>query len=113
MATGDRNYDIAKETTSQEILSAVGKGTSVIKSVQRGVISNQSTIEVTVSISTVDPNKCMVILNGGISDIDNSYSQSVTAPYLVSLTNTQLKVHTGAAVDKVYMPVSWQIIEFN
>ena len=113
MATGDRNYNIAKETTSQEILTAVNEiSFSVIKSIQRGVISDKS-YEVTVNINKVNPDKCMVILNGGISDVDNSYSQNILSPYLVSLTDTTLTVNVSGAVDKMTTTVSWQVIEFN
>lgn len=84
----------------------------MIKSVQRGVISNKS-YEVTVDINPVNPDKCFVILNGGISDIDNSYSQDARAPYLVSLTDTKLTVNVSGAVDKITTTVSWQVIEFN
>lgn len=39
MATGDRNYDIAKESTSQEILNAMGDAGGGVKHIQRGTFT--------------------------------------------------------------------------
>ena len=84
----------------------------MIKSIQRGVITGQSH-EVKITISPVNPDKCFVILNGGFADLDNSYSQNIKAPYLISLTETQLTVNIGGGADDAKPPASWQVVEFN
>ena len=81
----------------------------VIKSVQKGTITGEveDTTRVSVTISSVNPNKSFVILNNG------SYCSGDTpasSEYLISLSSTVLTVKPASSYRKVLM--SWQVVEF-
>ena len=82
-------------------------GVKIVKSVQRG-ISNGSTTSI--AISEVNPDKCLVILNGSILQNDAAYMYGVL---ISSLTSTSLSVrnpYTTGGSESMYW--SWQVIEF-
>ena len=79
-------------------VSVVGNIPSV-KSVQRGNVSDNYSENVTINISSVNVNKSIVILNGGMTS--NYFSPVV----LVTLTSTNFSVSNA-------YEFSWQVIEF-
>ena len=79
-------------------VSVVGNIPSV-KSVQRGNVSNSYSNNVTINISSVNVNKSIVILHGGMRS--NYFSPVV----LITLTSTNFSVRSG-------QDFSWQVIEF-
>jgi hypothetical protein len=95
--------------------------TSIIKSIQRGVHPG-STNDITISINTVNPNKCLFIVTPyaiGISRTSGSsgYSGSIYQPYLKSLTATRITtsasyVRPGGTSNDSPNSFSWQLIEF-
>jgi len=85
---------------------------SPIKSIQRGTHAG-STSDITITINTVNPAKCMVILNGHrIPGGDtNGYW-----PYLKNITSTSLEVsgsYWASAASNGATPFSWQVTEYN
>lgn len=96
-----------------------------IKSIQRGTTKNaSSSSRTTITISKVNPNKCVVLLNGYLSQHGNS-SNEVYNPVLNSLTENTLIVdgayvgssggyeaNTGNPVTSVTpFTFTWQVIE--
>lgn len=90
-----------------------GGEVSVVKSVQSGKATISGTAyygatPVSVSINSVTPTKCLVILNGGIN-ISGMYVSVI----LNSLTANTLKVSTGYGISSAATGhFSWQVIEF-
>ena len=91
---------------------------SNIKSVQRGVATlalNSNYVTTTISLSSVNVNKCITILNGQTNGITSVGQVLNFEPYVESLSNSQLKIafrntdrHSGSG--SLY--ASWQVIEF-
>lgn len=84
-----------------------------VKSIQRGtgtIQANQNSI--TVNISAVNPNRCIVLLNvsGGYVPFSNTGGYALGA-YINGLTTTQLTVYRASSVSNVTY-FSYQIIEF-
>lgn len=73
----------------------------IVKSVQRGITDKDSS-NYEITISSVNPNKCLVLLNGFPYELNGSHNL-----YVISLTSTRLTVRTSG----VYAS-SWQVIEF-
>ena len=125
MATGDKNYDIAKETTSQEILNAVSNGASAIKRIQSGFIPSGTTTKpvskkiygdaqysyaVDVLITAVNTAKCVVLVNNYTPDYGSFLAELVDS--------TTLRIHTAGTASNssggvTTRAITWQIIEFN
>ena len=92
---------------------------SNIKSVQRGVATlalNSNYVTNTINLSSVNSNKCMVILNGQTNGITSGGQILNFEPYVESLSSSQLKIafrnadrHSGGTI---YLYTSWQVIEF-
>ena len=84
---------------------------SCIKSIQRGTTSISNSI--TITISKVDPNKCVVLLNGNAWDTTPGlYASSL--PYLKSITETSLTISASKWFDPGPSAIiSWQVIEFT
>lgn len=84
--------------------------TGAVKSVQFGTgsIPSGSYSELktaNITINTVNPQKCIVLIYTSISNgFDSSYGMGC---YVESLTSNQLTIKAG-----VYMTYSWQVIEF-
>nr|DAU66762.1 MAG TPA: hypothetical protein [Caudoviricetes sp.] len=87
------------------LLSNTG-GASVIKSIQWGTASVGSTAE-RVTITSVNTDKSMVILNGSI--VDGNMGGSV---YLVGFTATQIRIGNSNSSSRDSFTASWQVIEF-
>lgn len=88
-----------------------GGSVKVIKSVQRGHASAtylDTDIGTTVSLSTIDPNKSIVFIDG-ITNSDRSWLFTVTANSLYVPYESKSSDFNG----KYYTPAfSWQVIEF-
>ena len=85
-----------------------------VKSVQIGVCTiNKSTSATTktITINSVDPDKCLVLLN--ISLIGNNLGSSLPeqGASLYSLKSTVLNIHCSTQTNR-NMYVSWQVVEF-
>lgn len=113
----EAHVDVAQESTSQEILSKLNEGgTSVIKSIQRGVAygSRNATEEINITISSVNPDKCFVLLhNQALACVVGSDSSGETyGAYLISLTTNNLKIGVPSYESDWFFDFSWQLIEF-
>ena len=102
--------DVATVKSSVSTLSTTVSGIpkSAVKSIQRGVHSGSATENITISISTVNPSKCMVLLQ--------STRDTTNLPSLVSIASTSFTVTTSSSVystsPNTASPFSWQVIEF-
>ena len=89
----------------------------IIKSIQRGVreIYNALGSEeyFDTEIDTVNPDKCIVIINGGVSTLSDNYND-YTEYQFSSLSVNNLRVYNGYMTGNNihYSGFSWQIIEF-
>lgn len=89
-----------------ENVSSGGSGldSNIIKSIQRGTSSSSK-----ITINTVNPDKCVVLLNNScLSNTD----YSVYGTYVINLKANVLEVSTNSKNDSD-MTISWQIIEFR
>lgn len=124
MATGDRNYDIAKETTSQEILSTV-RSVAGVKKVQRGVADcgtpSVGFIDVTITEVNTDKtfvNVCPWLLysesddSTNVSDLKYPMNDGVCCGVLTSSTNLRL-YYSSKLTYHTYGKIVWELIEFN
>lgn len=88
-----------------------GGESPIIKSVQRGVRSGTNTAQsISISINTVDPAKCMVIVQGGNSTERpywGQYAGSISGPNTLVLTR-----HTGTTTASS-IEVYWEVVEFG
>ena len=104
------------QTKVDQLLSKGGGLTSCVKSVQRGIINTSKTT--TVKLNSINPNKCIVILNSeysGISEESSSRDHYVNQSYIQSLTSTSLTISENLRYgdgDYNYGNVSYQVIEF-
>lgn len=105
---------VCKKSIISYNLSTMGK-INTISNIQRGVITPDSTT-MTINISTINPNKSLVILN---SSLASDETDTVFTAFLKSLTATTLTIGTNyysTSSDSFKYggcQVSYQIIEFN
>ncbi len=97
-------------------LSAAVQGLSVIKKVQRGVITPTSADEVVVTVSAIDVNKAfMTLLTKAQNTAANRGTQNIISARIINSTSigiTAITVLEGWA--GVYgHPVSWELVEFK
>ncbi len=96
-------------------LSAAVKNNSVIKKVQRGVVTPTSSEEVVVTVSAVDVNKAfMTLLTNGGDTSDTRGTQMRISARVINSTSIGIKGFT--TVDggvNSYHPVSWELVEFK
>jgi hypothetical protein len=94
------------------------QGNSVVKSIQRGVNAGGTSGDITITISSVNANKCSLILQPSYGSYSGSGGGDTMNPYLKTLTGTsctsfvvgQSSYYTGGAT--LAMPFSWQLIEY-
>ena len=82
-------------------------GVKIVKSVQRGISKGNTT---SIAISEVNPDKCLVVLNGLLYEYSALY-----LPILLSLTSTSLKIvssNVSSNAGNDGWRWSWQVIEF-
>lgn len=87
-----------------ENVSFGGLDSNIIKSIQRGTTSDTK-----VTINTVNPDKCIVLLNNSLLSIT---SDSVNGAYVVKLKANSLELSSNYYNRRNYT-VGWQIIEFR
>lgn len=87
-----------------ENVSSGGLDSNIIKSIQRGTSASNK-----IAINTVNPDKCVVLLNN--SHLSNT-SYTVYGAYVTNLKANVLEVSTNSKND-ADMTISWQIIEFR
>lgn len=81
---------------------------SAIKSIQRGTFTSYKNENISITISEVNPDRCVVILDG----VGTTYNYP-TSVSLVSLTENTLTVQTPSLSSSTYAGTySWQVIEF-
>ena len=96
-------------------LSAAVQGLSVIKKVQRGVVTPTSTNEVVVTVSAIDVNKAfMTLLTKGHNSEPTNGLQNMISARIINSTSIGIKAFTVVANwTTVYHPVSWELVEFK
>lgn len=87
-----------------ENVSFGGLDSNIIKSIQRGTTSDTK-----VTINTVNPDKCIVLLNNSLL---STTSDSVDGAYVVKLKANSLELSSNYYNRRNYT-VGWQIIEFR
>ena len=96
-------------------LSAAMQSLSVIKKVQRGVVTPTSTAEVVVTVSAIDVNKAfMTLLTKGHNSAPSRGLQNMISARIISSTSigiTGFSNIEGLRYD--YHPVSWELVEFK
>jgi|688.fasta_scaffold00420_16 hypothetical protein len=97
--------------------------TSVVKSIQRGYVSNPAAATYNVTMASVTTSKIMILIDGGYGRVDtggyfSSTGGTVCVPVLISVnSSTQFTVgnlifyYTGNSFAQ-FIPFSWQVIEF-
>ena len=96
-------------------LSAAVQGLSVIKKVQRGVVTPTSSEEVVVTVSAIDVNKAfMTLLTKGHNSAPSKGLQNMISARIINSTSIGIKGFTlieGLRYE--YHPVSWELVEFK
>lgn len=87
-----------------ENVSSGGLDSNIIKSIQRG-----TTKDTKVTINTVNPDKCIVLLNNSLL---STTSDNVDGAYVVKLKANSLELSSNYN-DRFNYTVGWQIIEFR
>ena len=96
-------------------LSAAVQGLSVIKKVQRGVVTPTSTAEVVVTVSAIDVNKAfMTLLTKAQNTAADGGTQNIISARIINSTSIGIEAFTvGEVLTTVYHPVSWELVEFK
>ena len=115
---GQVSLDLAKESTSQEILNAVNTMTSntggVIKRVQRGVITfDPSNKTATATISAVDTSKAFVLWGGAINGAGSSDGFGYPGTWDARVDLTNATTVTATKWWAFASTISYQVVEFN
>ena len=96
-------------------LSAAMQSLSVIKKVQRGVVTPTSYAEVVVTVSAVDVNKAFIpLLTKSHNSHPSNGLRNVISARIISSTSigiTGFSSIEGLRYD--YHPVSWELVEFK
>ena len=94
-----------------DAINSAANNRAAVKSVQRGILPATESLDdsYTVTISTVNPEKCVVLFDNRIL----SHSNPVHGAAFISLTATALTVRRPVAVGLTsYAQCMWQIIEY-
>ena len=96
-------------------LSAAMQSLSVIKKVQRGVVTPTSYAEVVVTVSAVDVNKAFMTLLTKAQNANYSRNTSgIISARIIS--STSIGITGVSAIEGLryeYHPVSWELVEFK
>ena len=96
-------------------LSAAMQSLSVIKKVQRGVVTPTSYEEVVVTVSAIDVNKAfMTLLTKAQNTVIDRGTQNIISARIINSTSIGIKAFTVVeGFTNVYHPVSWELVEFK
>ena len=96
-------------------LSAAMQSLSVIKKVQRGVVTPTSNAEVVVTVSAIDVNKAfMTLLTKGHNSAPSNGLQNMISARIINSTSIGIKGYSiFESLPNVYHPVSWELVEFK
>ncbi len=96
-------------------LSAAVQGLSVIKKVQRGVITPTSAAEVVVTVSAIDVNKAfMTLLTKAQNTAADRGTQNIISARIINRTSIGITAFTVVeSWTTAYHPVSWELVEFK
>lgn len=91
-------------------------GLSIVKSIQRGTATKNSSSSTLyeANITTVNPDKCIVLIDGsaGIFYSSSNYDYGYTVlPYIESITANKITFSFASTPDRS-TSVGWQLIEF-
>ena len=96
-------------------LSAAMQSLSVIKKVQRGVVTPTSSEEVVLTVSAIDVNKAfLTLLTTAHNTTSGRSTQNMISARVINSTSIGIKGFT--TVDgwaTLYHPVSWELVEFK
>lgn len=94
-----------------EIIASLPTGNSVIKSIQRGRISPSDEGEPCIFDTPVNPDKCIVLIDGNkvVGGASEEYS---VEPHLYELTSTSVTFNTTISNTRERGAYSWQVVEF-
>ena len=96
-------------------LSAAMQSLSVIKKVQRGVVTPTSTAEVVVTVSAIDVNKAfMTLLTKGHDSAPSRGLQNMISARIIN--STSIGINGYSILESLryeYHPVSWELVEFK
>ena len=96
-------------------LSAAVQNNSVIKKVQRGVVTPTSMDEVVVTVSAIDVNKAfMTLLTKGHNSAPSNGLQNMISARIINSTSIGINGYSiGGGLMPVYHPVSWELVELK
>ena len=96
-------------------LSAAMQSLSVIKKVQRGVVTPTSSAEVVVTVSAIDVNKAfMTLLTKGHNSAPSKGLQNMISARIISSTSIGITGFSNIeSLRYDYHPVSWELVEFK
>ena len=96
-------------------LSAAMQSLSVIKKVQRGVVTPTSSEEVVLTVSAIDVNKAfLTLLTKAHNTTTDRDTQNIISARVISSTTIGIKGFTVVeSLTIVYHPVSWELVEFK
>ena len=96
-------------------LSAAMQSLSVIKKVQRGVVTPTSSEEVVLTVSAIDVNKAfLTLLTKGHNSAPDRYLQNVISARIINSTSIGIKGFSLIeSLRNDYHPVSWELVEFK
>lgn len=122
----DSNIGVSSDTGTSTLFGYLNTGFTqwgTIKKVQRGTVKFTSTDNKAITISSVNINKTIVILNDSIIGYyccseSWDYGSEIYGSYVVSLTSTKLTIganyfyREGSHSTYIYGTTSYQVIEF-
>ena len=96
-------------------LSAAVQSLSVIKKVQRGVVTPTTLAEVVVTVSAIDVNKAfMTLLTKAQNTAINRGTQNIISARIIDSTSIGIQAFTFLEGWKnIYHSVSWELVEFK
>ena len=96
-------------------LSAAMQSLSVIKKVQRGVVTPTSTAEVVLTVSAIDVNKAfLTLLTTARNTMSGRNTQSMISARIISSTSIGITGFSNIeGLRYEYHPVSWELVEFK
>ena len=96
-------------------LSAAMQSLSVIKKVQRGVVTPTSSEEVVLTVSAIDVNKAfLTLLTTAHNTTSGRSTQNMISARVISSTTIGIKGFSFVeGLRYEYHPVSWELVEFK